>query len=35
VSLIIVTHSPEVARQFERVDRLEEINLVTAGTVVG
>src|SRR6478672_3580308 len=30
VSLIIVTHSLEVAGQFERVDRLEEINLVTA-----
>ena len=30
VSLIIVTHSQEVAGQFERVDRLEEINLVTA-----
>jgi ABC-type lipoprotein export system ATPase subunit len=27
VSLIIVTHSPEVAGQFQRVDRLEEINL--------
>lgn len=32
VSLIIVTHSMEVAGQFERVDRLEEINLVTAAT---
>jgi ABC-type lipoprotein export system ATPase subunit len=31
VSLIIVTHSLEVAGQFERVDKLEEINLVTAG----
>jgi len=30
VSLIIVTHSIEVAGQFERVDKLEEINLVTA-----
>src|SRR5262245_10913522 len=30
VSLIIVTHSMEVAGQFERVDRLEDINLVTA-----
>lgn len=28
VSLVIVTHSPEVAGQFERVDRLEEINVV-------
>lgn len=26
VALILVTHSPEVASQFERVDRLEEIN---------
>jgi putative ABC transport system ATP-binding protein len=32
VSLIIVTHSMEVAGQFERVDRLEDINLVTAST---
>jgi putative ABC transport system ATP-binding protein len=30
VSLILVTHSTEVAEQFSRVDRLEEINLVTA-----
>src|SRR3954462_8200085 len=30
VSLIIVTHSMEVAGQFERVDKLEEINLITA-----
>jgi len=30
VSLIIVTHSLEVAGQFERVDRLEDINVVTA-----
>src|SRR6476661_6547228 len=30
VSLIIVTHSMEVAGQFQRVDRLEDINLVTA-----
>lgn len=30
VSLIIVTHSLEVAGQFERVDKLEEINQVTA-----
>src|SRR5437762_4588853 len=33
VSLIIVTHSMEVAGQFERVDRLEEINLVTAAAL--
>jgi ABC-type lipoprotein export system ATPase subunit len=26
VSLLIVTHSPDVARQFERVDRLDEFN---------
>jgi len=32
VSLIIVTHSLDVTGQFERVDRLEEINLVTAAT---
>ena len=30
VSLVMVTHSLEVAGQFERIDRLEEINLVTA-----
>jgi putative ABC transport system ATP-binding protein len=30
VSLIMVTHSDEVAGQFDRVDRLEEINLVTS-----
>jgi ABC-type lipoprotein export system ATPase subunit len=29
VSLVMVTHSTEVAGQFERVDKLEEINLVT------
>jgi ABC-type lipoprotein export system ATPase subunit len=34
VSLIIVTHSAEVAGQFQRVDRLEEINLVTAAATV-
>jgi putative ABC transport system ATP-binding protein len=28
VALIVVTHAQEVAEQFERVDRLEEINLV-------
>jgi ABC-type lipoprotein export system ATPase subunit len=32
VALIIVTHSMEVAGQFERIDRLEDINLVTAAT---
>ena len=30
VSLIMVTHSPEVAGQFSRVDKLEEINVVRA-----
>jgi ABC-type lipoprotein export system ATPase subunit len=29
VSLILVTHSMEVAGQFQRVDRLEEINQIT------
>jgi putative ABC transport system ATP-binding protein len=28
VSLLLVTHTPEVAAQFSRVDRLEEINHV-------
>jgi ABC-type lipoprotein export system ATPase subunit len=28
VALLIVTHNPEVARQFERIDQLEEINAV-------
>lgn len=28
IGLLMVTHSPEVAAQFERVDRLEEINRV-------
>ncbi|MFP6658562.1 MAG: ABC transporter ATP-binding protein, partial [Pirellulales bacterium] len=28
VSLVLVTHTPEVARQFERVDQLDEINRV-------
>jgi len=31
VSLVLVTHSPEVAGQFERVDHLEEINQVAVG----
>src|SRR2546421_740255 len=35
VSLIIVTHSLEVAGQFQRVDRLEEINMVTVAAVGG
>jgi ABC-type lipoprotein export system ATPase subunit len=28
ISLILVTHTPEVSRQFDRVERLEEINCV-------
>ena len=28
VTLVMVTHSPEVAEQFERVDKLEEVNRV-------
>ena len=31
VALVLVTHSAEVADQFERVDRLEEINRVAVG----
>ncbi|HEX5106487.1 MAG TPA: ABC transporter ATP-binding protein [Pirellulaceae bacterium] len=34
VSLVIVTHSPEVAGQFQRVDKLEEINLVDGKAAV-
>ena len=30
VALVLVTHTPEVARQFERVDSLEDFNKVTA-----
>jgi putative ABC transport system ATP-binding protein len=29
VALVLVTHSPEVAKQFERVDKLEDFNLAT------
>ena len=29
VALVMVTHAPEVAKQFERVDRLEDLNHVT------
>jgi putative ABC transport system ATP-binding protein len=29
VALVMVTHSPEVAKQFKRVDKLEEFNLAT------
>jgi len=28
--MIIVTHSTDVANQFDRVDRLEELNLVVS-----
>jgi putative ABC transport system ATP-binding protein len=28
VALILVTHAPEVANQFKRVDKLNEVNLV-------
>ena len=28
IALLLVTHSPEVARQFDRVDELEEVNRV-------
>jgi putative ABC transport system ATP-binding protein len=31
VALVLVTHSPEVARQFGRVERLEDFNNVKAG----
>ncbi len=31
ISLLMVTHAAEVAEQFERVDRLEEINQVAVG----
>ena len=35
VSLVLVTHSQEVAAQFDRVDRLEEINRVTKEALSG
>jgi putative ABC transport system ATP-binding protein len=35
VSLVMVTHSTEVAGQFQRVDRLDEINQVAATTLAG
>ena len=35
VALLLVTHAPEVARQFDRVDRLEEFNLVAKSMEVG
>jgi putative ABC transport system ATP-binding protein len=30
VALVLVTHAPEIAAQFDRVERLEEINRVGA-----
>jgi putative ABC transport system ATP-binding protein len=33
ISLVLVTHSLEVAQQFERVDKLEEINVVTGAAL--
>lgn len=33
ISLILVTHTPDVAKQFDRVDRLEQINRLAAGAV--
>ena len=33
ISLILVTHSMEVANQFSRIDRLEEINRITAAAL--
>ncbi len=33
ISLILVTHNMHVAEQFERIDRLEELNLVVARAV--
>ena len=32
IALLLVTHSMQVAEQFDRVDRLEEINQVVTGT---
>ena len=33
VALILVTHAPEVAKQFDRVDKLAEINLVVSNKI--
>jgi putative ABC transport system ATP-binding protein len=30
VAMLLVTHSPEVAGQFDRVEHLEDVNLVAA-----
>lgn len=35
ISLVLVTHSKEVADQFDRIDRLEEVNRVVAKTEMG
>ncbi len=35
VALLLVTHSPEVAEQFQRVEDLEELNQVTSGASPG
>lgn len=32
VALLMVTHTPEVANQFERIEKLEELNQVVYGT---
>ena len=32
VALLLVTHAPEVAHQFQRIDRLEEINKIAMGS---
>jgi putative ABC transport system ATP-binding protein len=31
IALLLVTHAPEVARQFDRIEQLERINLVLPG----
>ena len=33
VALVLVTHTPEVAGQFDRVDNLEEINRAVANSM--
>lgn len=35
VAMLLVTHSPEVSDQFERVEHLENVNLVAAAPVAG
>lgn len=32
VAMLLVTHSPEVSEQFERVEHLEDVNLILAGS---